>query len=544
MDLNLCLDAVPSFLNFFDLSIAPVLLFYAYIPIFVLSVFFGLFILRRDHNSVLSKYFLGITLSFAIWILLILFMWIGAYLETVHLAWQLLLLPEISVFLFSVLFVYVFLFKRDVSAPYKYFSALLLVVVAILLPTRFNIDSFDLTNCEGVVGVIWPLVYVFELVFLIVIILIAIKKLLIKEGPEEKIKTVLFSVGMILFLGIFWASNYFGELTQTYEINLVGPIGMVLFLGVLSYMIVRFKTFNTKLFTSQILVVVLGFLIGALLFIQNIDYIHIVIWVTLGLVVIVGFQLVKSVKREIEQREKIEKLAGELEIANQQKSEFMSFASHELKSPLTAIKGYASMILEGNFGNMNPPVKDATEKILVKANDVVILIAQYLDKSKIELGQLKYDFSSVDMATLVVGTVKEFQPSATQKGLQLLFSSAPGCDYTVSADSGKMKEVIGNLIDNSIKYTPSGSVNVSISRQGDKVLIKISDTGVGISPEILPLLFKKFSRATDASKQNILGTGLGLYLTHEFITAHKGRVWVESAGEGHGSQFFVELPVG
>ncbi len=105
-----------------------------------------------------------------------------------------------------------------------------------------------------------------------------------------------------------------------------------------------------------------------------------------------------------------------------------------------------------------------------------------------------------------------------------------------------MKEVIGNIIDNSIKYTPSGSVGVSISREANKVLVKISDTGVGISRETLPLLFKKFSRATDASKQNILGTGLGLYLAYEFITAHKGKIWAESDGEGKGSRFIVEVP--
>src|SRR3989344_2949061 len=109
MNLDLCPDAIPSFLGLFDFSIAPQLLFYAYVPILILSVFFGFLILKKDNNSLLSKYFLGITLSFAFWIFLILFQWTGAYLETVHLAWELLIVPEISIFIFSVLFSYDFI---------------------------------------------------------------------------------------------------------------------------------------------------------------------------------------------------------------------------------------------------------------------------------------------------------------------------------------------------------------------------------------------------------------------------------------------------
>ncbi len=539
MDLNLCLDAVPGLLSFFDISIAPVLLFYAYIPMFVLSVFFGLFILRRDSNSVLSKYFLGITLSFAVWILLILFMWIGAYLETVHLAWQLLLLPEISLFLFSVLFTYVFLFKRDVSAPYKYFSALMLVVVAIMLPTRFNIDSFDLINCEGVVGVIWPVVYMFELVFLIAIILITIKKLLIKEGSEEKLKTVLFSVGMVLFLGIFWASNYFAELTQTYEINLIGPVGMVLFLGTLSYMMVKFKTFHTKLFTAQILVVVLGFLIGALLFIQKIEYIHIVVWVTLGLVVIIGYELVKSVKREIMLREDLEIANEKLKGLDKLKSEFLSLASHQLRSPLTAIKGYSSMLSEGSFGDLNTGAKEIVNRIFESSNNMALMVEDFLNVSKIEQGGMKYEKINFDFAEMVSEVAKDFSVVAGGKGLVLNYTQDK-FDHTVFGDKEKLRQVVINFIDNSIKYTEKGSIDVSVTNKNGKIIFAVKDTGRGISPKEKEALFQKFSRGSGA-KVNTGGSGLGLYLAKEIIQAHDGNVGIESAGEGQGSTFFVEL---
>jgi two-component system sensor histidine kinase VicK len=115
--------------------------------------------------------------------------------------------------------------------------------------------------------------------------------------------------------------------------------------------------------------------------------------------------------------------------------------------------------------------------------------------------------------------------------------------YNVNVDEGKIKQVFLNIIDNAIKYTPVGEVNIFINKTlNNKVLVKIEDTGVGIKPEVLPNLFNKFVRAPDASKVNILGTGLGLYVAGQILKAHNGRAWGESKGKGEGSKFYVELP--
>jgi signal transduction histidine kinase len=549
MNLLLCPDANANFLKFFDISIAPPLLFYAYIPIFLLCVFFGFFILKKDKSSAQGKYFFGITISFATWIFLVLFQWVGAYLETVHLAWQILIFPEISIFIFSILFTYAFLFKTDAPNLYKYFFSLILVIVAFLLPTTLNISAFDLANCEGVVGQLWPIVYVFELVCLAIIMLIAIEKLLQKKDTQERFKTAIFSTGLVFFLGVFWISNYFGELTKTYEINLIGPIGMILFLGIISYVIIKFKTFNVKLFSSQVLIYSLWFLIAALLFIQNVYYIHIVVIFTLALVTFLGFELIKSVRREIQQREKIERLAGDLERANaklreldQLKSEFLSFASHQLRSPLTAIDGYASMLLQGDFGEMPEKVKGSVQVIETSSKSLIKIVNEFLDVSRIQQGRMKYDMGDFDVKKLAEEVVAELRPNVEGKGLSLEFSAEQNQKYKAYGDSGKIKQVIGNIIDNSIKYTPKGGVRVYVERKATKILISVKDTGIGIDKEDLPKLFSEFSRAKDAHKTNVSGTGLGLYVAKQMIEAQKGRVWVESEGKGQGSIFFIELP--
>ena len=264
---------------------------------------------------------------------------------------------------------------------------------------------------------------------------------------------------------------------------------------------------------------------------------------------IVGIFLIRSVKKEISNREKIEKIALELESANehlkeldQQKSEFISLASHQLRGPLTAIKGYASMILEGDFGSITDSIKEATNKIFQSTSDLVVLVGDYLDVSRIEQGRMQYNFEHFDLSQEVETVITELRPTLEKANLTIDSDIDKNLSYFIDGDRGKIKQVIGNIIDNAIKYTPHGGIHVWLTRkEGNKILLTVTDTGVGIRKEVLPNLFEKFTRAPDASKTNIIGTGLGLYIAKKMIEAHHGRVWAESAGEGKGSSFFIEL---
>ncbi len=220
----------------------------------------------------------------------------------------------------------------------------------------------------------------------------------------------------------------------------------------------------------------------------------------------------------------------------------MSLATHEIRNPATFIKGFTAGALEGDLGDLTPAVTDGMQKIFVRVNDIIHLGNQYLDKSKLELNQLKYEFTPFDLGKLAEDLVHEFESAAAQQKIIITANIDKNQSYEVQADNGKIKEVIGNLIDNSIKYTKQGSVAVSVTKNEDNVTVKIADTGDGIPAETIPQLFKKFSRA-DAQKANLLGTGLGLYLAKIFIDAHHGKIWVESPGKGGGSTFYVELPI-
>jgi signal transduction histidine kinase len=134
-----------------------------------------------------------------------------------------------------------------------------------------------------------------------------------------------------------------------------------------------------------------------------------------------------------------------------------------------------------------------------------------------------------------------FKIHAEQKGLTITKSIDSSHSFMVYADQAKMKEVVINVIDNSIKYTPKGSIEVSVKSENGNVTVRIADTGVGIEENVIPSLFKEFSRA-DLQKVNILGSGLGLFLAKKFTEAQKGRIWAESEGKDKGAQFYIELP--
>ncbi|MFA5273340.1 MAG: HAMP domain-containing sensor histidine kinase [Candidatus Peribacter sp.] len=506
-----------------------------------------MYILLKDDCSTLSKYFFVLNTFFAAYIFLSIIQWIAAPLEVVHLAWQLYLFAEIGVFLFSVLFAYVFLFQEDIPILYKWCSIAIVTVVGVILPTRLNVGVFDLQNCESISGPIWPAVYVFELVCLALIMLITISKFRTKRGRDNKLQTILFCTGLLFFLGIFWGSNYFAEVTNTYEINLIGPTGMLLFLGSIAYMIVKFRVFNAKLFASQVLVISLWFLIAAILFVRQIDNVRIVVIFTLVLVSILGLNLVRSVKREIEQREKIEKLAFDLEKANnelkdldRQKDELLSIVSHQLATPVTSVKWYLEMLLDGDSGELNEEQKKQLMTMQGVTADLVDLVGMILDVSRIQLGRMKVDRGDLNLGTFFTEVLAVIEPKATVKKQQFI-KVIPKSLPVASLDKRLMRMTLENLLSNAVKYTPEGGrVELHVTLSDHTLRYEVKDTGCGIPKEDQEKIFGKLFRATNV--RNTEGNGLGLFAAKGAAEAQGGKVWFTSE-PNKGTTFTVEVPL-
>ncbi len=330
-----------------------------------------------------------------------------------------------------------------------------------------------------------------------------------------------------------------------------GPYTILAFVFFTFYAIIKFKMFDIKVISAQLLVVSLWIFVFVRMMLADNTQDEFINAGLLLILVIFGTLLIRSVIKEVAQREKIEKLATDLETANvrlteldRQKSEFVSFATHQLRAPLTAMKGYASMILDGDMGAMADEAKLGVSRIYDSAKTLTSIVDDYLNITRIELGTMKYAFETIDFKALIEDVLGELKPNIEKSGLKFSFKvDDENMDYRITADHDKFQQVIANLIDNSMKYTPKGSVDLTLSfnRAKNRFVFKIQDTGIGIDPEIMPHLFLKWSRATNANKTNIKGTGLGLFVAKEIITAHHGEVRAESAGEGKGSTFIVEM---
>jgi signal transduction histidine kinase len=223
------------------------------------------------------------------------------------------------------------------------------------------------------------------------------------------------------------------------------------------------------------------------------------------------------------------------------KSEFLSFASHQIKAPMTVIKGYATLIIDGSFGPVSKEVGDVAVKIKDSADRMIGLVNTFLDLRKLDEGRMAYQFEETDLGALVASLVDEMQELARKKKLSLTLRPLPK-QWRVRVDIQHFRQILQNLVDNAIKYTDKGSVAVAVGDGPNRTVeISVTDTGRGISPQLLPKLFEQFSRDQSVAKE-IAGTGLGLYIAKQMVEAHKGTITVTSAGTDKGTTFLVRIP--
>jgi len=251
-----------------------------------------------------------------------------------------------------------------------------------------------------------------------------------------------------------------------------------------------------------------------------------------------------------EQLKRIEKQSQDLSVANEKlkildkaKSEFISIASHQLRTPLTVIKGYVSMLEDGSIGQIDDMAKSTIGKVGESAQRLVDLVNDLLDISRIEKGKMIYDKAKVSIEDLTESVFNELEQPAHNKELEYKFTKPKRALAKLFIDERKVRQVILNLIDNSIKYTPSGYTHVDVTVKGKEVIVAVTDTGVGLEPGEAERLFKKFQRGAGISVINTEGVGLGLFVAKKIIEAHDGKIWAESQGKGKGSTFAFSLPL-
>lgn len=251
----------------------------------------------------------------------------------------------------------------------------------------------------------------------------------------------------------------------------------------------------------------------------------------------------KATKNLVKANDQLKEANVHLKELDTAKSEFMSIASHQLRTPLAGIVGYLSMILDGDYGKVDKEKKKIIYEVFAASQRLVRLVNTFLNVTRIEAGRFTLSYAEANFVDLVRAEVTELLPTAEKKNIKLEFIEPKESNISVAVDE-KIKDAVLNLIDNAIKYTPEGKVIVGLDRKDkDKVHFYVKDSGVGIPQSDVDGLFQKFVRGSGIARVQPNGSGLGLYIVKKIVEGHNGRVWAESAGPDKGSTFNIEIPV-
>ena len=253
---------------------------------------------------------------------------------------------------------------------------------------------------------------------------------------------------------------------------------------------------------------------------------------------------IKEAYKKVEKAYEVEKQTNkELKQLDKAKTLFLSIAAHQLRTPLTGIKGYISMFLEGDFGPLAKKQIEIMKGVFYSSNRLTRLINTFLNISRIESGRLRLDKLPVDLKELSQTVLADLKEVADDKNIKLELDAPEKIDQAF-IDKDKIEDVLLNLVDNAIKYTQTGQVILRLRQLDGKIRVEVQDTGIGISKQESSELFNKFVRGKQALKLHTDGSGLGLFIVKKLIEAHNGQVGVESAGAGKGSIFWFEVPIG
>ncbi len=474
---------------------------------------------------------------------------------------QLLLIGKLN-FIFAELIAF-FGFWLGYYFPIKTFTikpiikhSLTVITVLLIIVTLFTdlIDKQEIRHIDGGLTTVYGNYYIIFCLYFIVLVLVSTFMTSYKyfhlEDEMFKLHIKYYIIGSLISIYFGILSNIIlPALMNGYASAQIGPLFSIIFIASISYAILKHRLMNIKSVSvtfSLFIIIIISFISFSNSSKPNEFILN---GISLIATIIVSIYVLKNLHKEINRRKVTEKLAKYLEKSNdelhrldKQKSEFMSITSHQLRTPLTATKGYVSLILEGDYGEVPEKISQALTKVYSSNERLIELVEDLLNISRIESGRMKYNFQEIAINKIIDSLYDTFILRANEKNLDFTINTGEK-DVIVYADPLKIKEVISNLIDNAIKYTEKGFVSVNLETKSNTVYIYVKDSGIGFSEEVAKKLFSKFSRGEKATNLHMEGTGLGLFVGKKIAEAHDGEIEAMSDGNDKGSTFILKLPI-
>lgn len=537
--MNLCPWDSP--LYFIYSSNVPSLLYYSHFTTIIIGLLIGFFVFFKSGKSVLGKNLLYISVLFSAWTFIDLILWATNRPDLVLFFWSLQILIEPLLFIFSFYLIFYFVKQKHLSFFYSLIIALFYLPIVFFLNTDLSLSGIYLSDCSAVEGPISKYyVYLIEFVFIILIFCFSFLNYKDKRYVDYKKQIKIFSIGVVLFLLSFIFGNIIGSFLDNWVLAQAGLIGMPIFATFLAYLILKFNLLNVKLFTTQIFVWTLILLIGSQFFFIKVTVNFILTGITFIIAIVLGNFLIRSVKLEIEQKEYLQVLNKELKEIVKQRESLVHLITHKVKGAFTRSKYIFAEMISGTFGEINKEVSEIAKKGFDSDNEGIQTVDIVLNSFNLQSGNVKYEMKNFSFKEIVLKVIDEKRSRILAKGLDIESDIADG-DFVISGDAFWLKEVINNLIENSLRYSLKGLIFIKLEYKDDKVLLSVKDEGVGLTEDVKKNLFTEGGRGKDSIKMNVDSTGFGLFSAKLIIESHHGRIWAESEGENKGSTFFVEL---
>lgn len=466
-------------------------------------------------------------------------------------------------------------FKLRINRVFIYHLPILffIIVSAFVLFTNFFVGEVNYATQSYGMGKYYLLYGLFLGAYLTGGSVILFKQYLDADSIIEKnqIKFILFSALISILIStvfdlIFPYINIFNYLW-------IGPSSTLLLVASVSFAILKYHLFSIRLIIVETALILLNFLLFANAVFSKGLNILLLNWMLFASIFILSIFLIRGIYKDIRDRERIQGLVEDMAVANkrlfaleQQKTEFVSIASHQLRTPMTVIKGYASMVLEGAFGALTEEAKDAMGKLYKSSEKIVALIEDLLTVSRIEQGRGMPIFETINFVDFIRELLVPITVDMRGSGLKLSFNvTEASVSSKVPLDKKKFEQAFKHLVDNAVKYTRvPGSISISIASDSSqhRVFLSISDTGIGMTEEQIKNLMEKSTleksandgtlsvaikdsqRPKEEPEEDSLSknTGIGFYIAQEIINAHYGNVRIESAGLNRGTTVIIELP--
>lgn len=531
----------------------------------LIAIWLAFLVYKNNPKEKLNRTFVLMVVSMSFWVN---FAFLARSVEEGDSALALLFLKIAWFFtpIFSFLIYFLVIYLLNKGSEYKILSRIILFLglISAFVTGLTNLVVSGTASFGGNLKIVYGS-YMFPFLaiacFFIFATLYVLFKQYLKSSLQEKRKMQYFLIGIF----IFYIANLIFNITLPLFFGIVrlywlGDYSTIFILAFTAYAIVKRELFDIKVFLTQALVVIIAILLLWQALIALPDWFDFS-WKMLLVVLfsIFGRSLVKSVLIEIKHREQIERMAKDLERAykvekraneeleklDKYKNDFLTQTQHDLRSPLAVLMGYTDLLLGGSYGKI--PKKAA--EVIVKMQDVVQAkirdVNNFLDVEQFKMGKGVISLKpNIELLPMLEDIVTTLDSKALSKDIYLKLQR-PEKNIFISADTEKLKAALFNVVDNAIKYTERGGVTVSAAKNSEStVLIEIEDTGIGIPQDKIKNIFEERFKRTEKAKKTASGSGVGLALSSQIIKMHKGNIWCESAGEGKGSAFYIELPAG